>query len=538
MKPNQIKKKLINEFFDYICQKFNSEKILLLNLCIPKALDGIKYKKKRIVENIDELNNNVDYYDLIIGEIPIGSVHREKVYNFKEISLELIWYILNSLSENGIAYFVVFSPILFSNRWSLLLEESKKMGFYFNSAFYYPDRIYSETSVKSVIASFSKKKHEKLFIGEISKDNYVQLLNNHFNNNPTNLLLTGKLVERDHFLSFNRFQVQEQIDALITQYSEYKKTPFSKVLKTIKLTNIKTQENSPNQIFIDSYGIEPPELKIVRESKKQKYRYFQIELNIEFVTNEYLVIFFKSKLGKLVLESLRRDSLIGIKKEVLLESEIPIPPKHEQWRIIHTANKINELNTIINELKNEISINPKNTDEIIEKIEKIKGPLQKITESDKIKYLVSKGENKEIEFKQVFMTDLKTGKPNKNVKKKIAKTIVAFLNTCGGTLLVGVSDDRKIIGIDSEITDSDDKYLLRFSNYISAVIHPSIRSSQYVSWAIFKVDGKKVFKIECKKATEPYFFENDFFIRENPQSIKLEKDEASEYIKKNFSKNI
>lgn len=56
-----------------------------------------------------------------------------------------------------------------------------------------------------------------------------------------------------------------------------------------------------------------------------------------------------------------------------------------------------------------------------------------------IKKLIENGENVHLDFKQVIQN------PN-----KIAKSIVSFANTSGGTLLVGVRDNGSIAGINSE----------------------------------------------------------------------------------------
>jgi predicted HTH transcriptional regulator len=45
-------------------------------------------------------------------------------------------------------------------------------------------------------------------------------------------------------------------------------------------------------------------------------------------------------------------------------------------------------------------------------------------------------------------------------KEKIAKTISALANTKGGYLLIGVSDKRKIVGIDPE----EEKYMIESAN--------------------------------------------------------------------------
>jgi len=65
---------------------------------------------------------------------------------------------------------------------------------------------------------------------------------------------------------------------------------------------------------------------------------------------------------------------------------------------------------------------------------------------DPIKKLISQGEGECLDFKQEI-----TG------IQKIAKTIVAFANTKGGKLLIGVKDNGKVIGARVE----EEKYMIR-----------------------------------------------------------------------------
>ena len=57
---------------------------------------------------------------------------------------------------------------------------------------------------------------------------------------------------------------------------------------------------------------------------------------------------------------------------------------------------------------------------------------------DKVHNLISQGENSSVEFK------LQESNPD-----SIAKEIVAFANTQGGTVLLGVDDAGKLVGIDN-----------------------------------------------------------------------------------------
>lgn len=59
-----------------------------------------------------------------------------------------------------------------------------------------------------------------------------------------------------------------------------------------------------------------------------------------------------------------------------------------------------------------------------------------------IKNLIRKGEGINIEFKRTI-----------DSPRKIARVLVSFANTSGGTLLVGVDDDHRIVGITSELEE-------------------------------------------------------------------------------------
>jgi membrane protein YdbS with pleckstrin-like domain len=63
------------------------------------------------------------------------------------------------------------------------------------------------------------------------------------------------------------------------------------------------------------------------------------------------------------------------------------------------------------------------------------------------KRLVEGEEQEHLERKSTLRWDLATGKVNKNLERSAMKTVAAFLNTGGGTLVLGVADDRTIIGL-------------------------------------------------------------------------------------------
>ena len=64
--------------------------------------------------------------------------------------------------------------------------------------------------------------------------------------------------------------------------------------------------------------------------------------------------------------------------------------------------------------------------------------------------LLAAGENAKVEFKSSARWDLRENKKNPVMEQVILKTVAAFLNSDGGTLLLGVSDDGTVLGLDHD----------------------------------------------------------------------------------------
>lgn len=104
---------------------------------------------------------------------------------------------------------------------------------------------------------------------------------------------------------------------------------------------------------------------------------------------------------------------------------------------------------------------------------------------------IEQGESKILELKE---------KLPKNAN--IAKTVVAFSNTAGGKLIIGVDDHREIVGIDDHtLFETQDKIASIISDYCSPSILPEIYS--------VNIEGKLVLVIEIARGNlKPYFLKN------------------------------
>ncbi len=99
---------------------------------------------------------------------------------------------------------------------------------------------------------------------------------------------------------------------------------------------------------------------------------------------------------------------------------------------------------------------------------------------------------------------------------KIARTLASFANTSGGTLLVGVEDDGKVVGVASEL----DELLLIEKATEALTVPPIVIQYKSVLW-----DGHLVMQIEVAESAEkPHFVidEHDnrtIYVRQKDKSV-------------------
>jgi len=113
---------------------------------------------------------------------------------------------------------------------------------------------------------------------------------------------------------------------------------------------------------------------------------------------------------------------------------------------------------------------------------------------NELRELISGGENERLEFKESL-----------RLKEEISQAVSAFSNANGGSILVGVSDDGKVIGV-----DIGRNTLEELANYIKRNTDPAI----FPSVKVFDVKGKKIIVIGVRESAEkPVFFRSHAYKR-------------------------
>ena len=161
--------------------------------------------------------------------------------------------------------------------------------------------------------------------------------------------------------------------------------------------------------------------------------------------------------------------------------------------------------------------------------------------------LITQGESATLEFKSTARWNLKEDKKDRTMEEVILKTIAAFLNTQGGTLLIGVNDAGDPIGLTHDYNtlqkknrDGFELWLMNdlFLKEFGKAIAP------YIQISFHTLDNQDLCKVVALPAPEPVYVEirdkagqpqESFFIRTGNATNKLDKpSQITKYIKERF----
>lgn len=351
-------------------------------------------------------------------------------------------------------------------------------------------------------------------------------------------LSQGIWVEPGCFPGFSKWKVRLQINSLDTEYKKFTPKKLSDI--AVSINACKQNESFSdieNTIYIPKIGTLNVISDLIKTTKKHQ-NYFQVECDPQQVNPGYLVAFFNSKLGQLSLESLTSQSYIpNINKSDLLELDISLPTIDAQTEIVSSIKKLSLIKDKITSFEENLAVNPISSDYALKQIDLMLDVVGELADADKVKSMIRSGESKNVEFKETLSLDIKKQTKEKYIEDSAIKTVAAFLNTSGGTLLVGIADSGQINGIDKEIEmfhkAAKDKFLLHFKNLIRDRVGEQFYP--FIDHKIVMVDSKEILCVDCVQSeTEVYLDGKDFFVRTNPATDKLEGPKLVAYINHHF----
>ena len=152
--------------------------------------------------------------------------------------------------------------------------------------------------------------------------------------------------------------------------------------------------------------------------------------------------------------------------------------------------------------------------------------------------LISMGEGKGLEFKSTLQWDVVRATQNKGLRDAVLKTLVAFMNSEGGTLLIGVEDSGQIFGIERDLSmlgGSRDRFLQLVNTLVADRI--GTQFSPYVTARLDAVHEKPICVVDASKASEPAFLSSakgrEFYVRVGNTTRSLDPEETLAYLQHN-----
>ncbi len=159
--------------------------------------------------------------------------------------------------------------------------------------------------------------------------------------------------------------------------------------------------------------------------------------------------------------------------------------------------------------------------------------------------LIKDGETNELEFKSSLRWSYQEGCVNKKLEQVILKSVAAFNNGEGGTLLIGVDDDCNILGLAhdcSSLKGNRDEFELHLRNLLNTSFGVAF-VTQNVTITFPIIDSVEICRVDVKRSNEPLFLQvadkhgvksEKFYVRSGNSSQEIKLSEINTYMSQRF----
>jgi hypothetical protein len=160
--------------------------------------------------------------------------------------------------------------------------------------------------------------------------------------------------------------------------------------------------------------------------------------------------------------------------------------------------------------------------------------------------VIKSGEHGFLEFKSTMRWNWKEGRLDKKMEEIILKTIAAFSNAEGGKLLIGVTDEGEILGLEADYNTFKEPNKDHFELHLRNIVNNAFGRDFGATKLIVKfpvVDDQEICEIDIKANPQPLYLETadrngnpakKFYVRSGNSSQELDISETASYIKTRF----
>ena len=530
----------LGEFFRALCKAMGTENCLHItnagyeNYAVPSEVAKLEAKTVNEAFQCEEA-------DLLILDLPLNWKDGAGKYPYN-YEFEVALRVLPKLSDQGLAFLTVGVSGLGLQVGQRIQADLQEMGLGVVGYIELP-KTGLNIGFQPLLAILAKSNHDGLFTASISDiaDEAV-FAHSLLQDDPQAWAESGFLSDASDFRGFRVARIRSELQSLLKSESGF---------QLYRLGDF-VSETSP-QRRKQAFDLRETDVAISRllgasgrnivlthaDEVNFKHEWIVASLTDELLPS-YFKMFMNSELGRMCLEVAADGSgmrFVSVKN--LLETQIPIPSLDTQQSLVSTRQNLEKLQSQISRLEKELVFNPKNVDVVSNDVVSLLGSIGRLTAADKIKARVRSGESKTTEFKETLSWDVRKQEKAKYIETAVLKTVAGFLNTDGGMLLVGVSDDGSFPGLEAELNilynGNTDKFLLHFKNLINAKVGAKFYPN--LDWSVLQIETATILVVEASASSEPCFIDDAFYVRTNPSTDQLTGEKQFQYMTKRFSRN-
>jgi predicted HTH transcriptional regulator len=132
--------------------------------------------------------------------------------------------------------------------------------------------------------------------------------------------------------------------------------------------------------------------------------------------------------------------------------------------------------------------------------------------------------------------NLHTKNPDQKIEHATLKTLAAFLNTHGGTLIIGVDDKGTPLGLENDGFQNEDKMAQHLANLIRDRLGPHHAFCLHPQFMDY--EGRRILVVRCDPAKSPTYLKDAkaeyFYIRTGSTTTELPASKIHDYVKQRF----
>lgn len=485
--------------------------------------------------------------------------------------LAFVQHIIASMNNEGMAGIVVPHGVLFRGSSEMNIRQGIINDDLLEAVIGLPQGLFYGTGIPTCLLILNKKKlasHKEniLFIdasndfestrymNKLRKED-IALISHAFDNFKSmdtfcKLISTQEIKENNYELTIKKYvdnsDTSKEINRLLKHHSEFRRSQFndSALVKSISILENMPSGGDKNVIYMNRI-VSANQVCTSLDCYENKLKnYFEIEFEEKQLLKSYAQLYFQSKLGRLVLSHLPKGvNLPSISKENIESLEIPLPPILLQREIVRVANKLDIARQQIDEFFSILTTEPKQYKVIEDNTDTMVYNLSSMSEAKHLQHLIALGETRQMEFKQSFFANIDKIRSEdkvykcKNTQGEVIKDIASFMNADGGTLLIGVNDKGKIIGVDLELKKLKFKKIDNYFQELGAQLESRLHKNyhQYCKLTEVEINECIIARIDCLPAPSPVFLDNEkFYVRTDTSSPPKTGESMLRYIQSHF----